>query len=101
MFKKLFGEKDVKLTDFLTQGAVVVDVRTKEEFSEGHVPGSVNLPLDQLQANMQVLKKHPKIVLCCRSGNRSGQAMHFLQANGFNNLVNGGSWQNVIEHLKK
>lgn len=101
MFKKLFGGENGQLKDVLSQGAVVVDVRTAEEFSEGHVSGSVNIPLDQLQAKIQELKKNDKIVVCCRSGNRSGQAMHFLQAQGFTAVINGGSWQNVNAHLKK
>lgn len=100
MFKKLFGGENGQLKDVLSQGAVIVDVRTVEEFSEGHVPGSVNIPLNQLQAKIQELKKDDKIVVCCRSGNRSGQAMHFLQAQGFTAVINGGSWQNVNAYLK-
>jgi len=99
-FKKIFGNSTTELTGLLNSGAVVIDVRTKDEFSSGNVKGSINVPLDQIISSVEKLKKHEQIIVCCRSGNRSGQAKSILNSRGFQNVTNGGSWQNVNNHLK-
>jgi rhodanese-related sulfurtransferase len=73
----------------------VVDVRTPGEFMGGNVAGSINIPLSEIPYRMEELKnlKTP-LILCCASGNRSGQADGFLSSNGIN-CVNGGSWMTV------
>jgi phage shock protein E len=73
----------------------VVDVRTRGEFMGGHVAGAVNIPLQDLQSKLVEIRqlKQP-LVLCCASGNRSGQAQRYLAAEGIN-CVNGGSWFDV------
>ncbi|MEL6676224.1 MAG: rhodanese-like domain-containing protein [Bacteroidota bacterium] len=74
----------------------VVDVREPWEFLLGHVKGSVNIPLGKIQKRMDELKELPgPIVLCCASGNRSGQATAFLQSQGFTEVYNGGGWTQV------
>jgi phage shock protein E len=73
----------------------IVDVRTTSEFIGGNVEGSINIPLQEIQQRMDELKdlKQP-LVLCCASGNRSGQATQFLSQQGIE-CCNGGSWLNV------
>lgn len=73
----------------------IVDVRTHGEFMGGHVVGSVNIPLNEIPSRMEELKalKSP-LILCCRSGNRSGQAEEYLSTKGFS-CVNGGPWTTV------
>ncbi|HLO43147.1 MAG TPA: rhodanese-like domain-containing protein [Leadbetterella sp.] len=73
----------------------IVDVRTPSEFMGGKVAGSINIPLNEVPSRMTEIKdlKMP-LILCCASGNRSGQAMTFLQANGVE-CHNGGSWMDV------
>ena len=73
----------------------IVDVRTPGEFMGGHVAGSINIPLQEIQQRLDEVKslKQP-IVLCCASGNRSGQATMFLKSVGLD-CENGGSWMNV------
>jgi len=73
----------------------IVDVRTEEEFSEGNVKGSINIPLHEVVDRVEELKKIQPLVLCCLSGNRSGQATAFLQAQGCNEVYNGGGWEIV------
>jgi len=74
------------------QGAPVVDVRTPEEFSEGHIDGSVNIPLHEVPQRIDEIKAlQQPILLCCASGNRSGQAAKFLSNHGVE-CYNGGSW---------
>jgi len=74
----------------------VVDVRTPGEFQEGHNDGSINIPLQVLEARIHELKEiKGDILLCCASGGRSGVATNFLQQNGFTNVENAGPWTNV------
>jgi rhodanese-related sulfurtransferase len=100
LIKKLFGfGGNVDLGALIREGAVVIDVRSKAEYASGHVKGSINIPLEQVSANITKLKKHNHIITCCRSGARSGMAKRTLVANGFNNVTNGGSWQSVNQHV--
>lgn len=73
----------------------IVDVRTPGEFMGGSVAGSINIPLQEISNRMEELKnlKQP-LVLCCASGNRSGQATQFLSQQGIE-CCNGGSWLDV------
>jgi len=73
----------------------IVDVRTPGEFMGGNVAGSVNVPLNEIPNRMDELRNLPSpLILCCASGNRSGQAEGFLASNGIS-CVNGGSWMTV------
>lgn len=74
------------------EGAVLVDVRTAEEFASGHLKGAINIPLQDIEANVGKVEEYKdrKIILYCRSGNRSGQAGELLVANGFTDVYNAG-----------
>ena len=96
IFKNLFGQKDnTELKEVLTDNAYLVDVRTPSEVASGSVKGAVNIPLDKISGQLSKFKGKKNIVVFCRSGNRSGQAKSILEKNGFDNVVNGGTWQNV------
>ena len=71
--------------------ASVVDVRTPGEYLEGHYPGAINIPLNELPNRLEEFKelKSP-IVAYCRSGARSGMAVSLLKQNGFSEVYNGG-----------
>jgi rhodanese-related sulfurtransferase len=73
---------------------VVVDVRTPAEFMGGHVAGSINIPLNEVPQRLPEFKKMERVVLCCASGGRSGQATTYLKQNGID-CLNGGSWLDV------
>ena len=73
----------------------IVDVRTEIEFEEGNVPGSINIPLHNIIEKVEELKAMQPLVLCCLSGVRSGQATAFLQAQGCDDVHNGGGWEFV------
>ncbi|EEI94326.1 rhodanese-like protein [Sphingobacterium spiritivorum ATCC 33300] len=95
-FSALFGNTDNnRLTEAIKDGAFLVDVRTPAEFAEGSVKGAVNIPLDKIPTELSKFKGKENIVVFCRSGNRSGQAKSILEQNGFHNVINGGTWQNV------
>lgn len=79
----------------------IVDVRTHEEFMGGNVSGSINIPLGEIQNRIEEINalKTP-LVLCCASGNRSGQAQHYFSQQGIE-CYNGGSWLDVNYYQSK
>lgn len=95
----LFGGKSDSqdLKKVIAEGAFLVDVRTPQEYAEGHVKGSVNIPLDKVASNLKKFDGKNQIVVFCRSGNRSGQAKAILNQNGYTNVANGGTWYEVNE----
>ena len=69
-------------------GAVVVDVRTPGEFAQGHVPGAINLPVEEVARWADRIPKDRPVYLYCRSGNRSRKAAEYLARKGYTNLYN-------------
>lgn len=65
----------------------VLDVRQPEEFSAGHIDGAILMPLGNLSATYASLPKSGKLIVYCRSGHRSAQAVTFLRAHGYSNAV--------------
>ena len=89
----LFGPKK-DFNELKRNGAVVVDVRTPQEYKSGHVNGSINIPLNLLNHKIDTLK-NKEVILVCRSGARAGQAKSILESNGIT-AHNAGAWQNVL-----
>ena len=86
-----------KVEELIKTGtATIVDVRTAGEFMEGNVPGSINIPLQEVQRRIDEFKNMKNIILCCASGGRSTQATMYLQQQGID-CVNGGSWLDLTE----
>ncbi|MCZ0755070.1 rhodanese-like domain-containing protein [Anoxybacillus sp. J5B_2022] len=79
----------------------VIDVRTEEEFTSGHIPNAKLIPLQQLQNKLHELDKNKSYLIVCRSGNRSTQASNILVKEGFFHVYNmsGGmnEWKGAIE----
>jgi len=67
---------------------ILLDVRTVEEFEEGHIPNAVNIPHKELEARLAELTdaKNTQVVIYCRSGRRAEVAREVLVKNGFNEL---------------
>lgn len=67
---------------------VLLDVRSHEEYSEGHVAGAINISHNTVEDNLNKLSQYKEntIVIYCRSGRRAGVAANILEANGFTNL---------------
>lgn len=91
IFQSLFGSKtDIK--QLIAEGAIIVDVRTAQEFKGGHFNGSKNIPLDQVKNKIDEIKKLNKpIITVCQSGMRSATAKSILKAYNID-AYNGGSW---------
>ncbi len=78
----------------LREGALVVDVRTPQEYAEGHLPGAVNVPLGEIAEDIRRHAPDPKRVLLlhCVSGGRSGLAARRLRGLGYTQAHNLGSY---------
>lgn len=78
----------------LTEGALVIDVRSPEEFQGGHVPNAINIPLGELRESLPCRVKDTRQVLLlhCLSGGRSAIAKHQLKRLGYPNVFNLGSY---------
>jgi|DewCreStandDraft_1066081.scaffolds.fasta_scaffold00034_100 phage shock protein E len=92
-----------QLGEQLRAGAQVVDVRTPEEFRQGHLPGATNVPLDQLSrlAPKVFPDKTQPLLLYCRSGRRSEMALQELRSLGYSNVWNLGGLTRAQKILKQ
>ncbi len=101
LFQNLFGGgQTADIKTIIEQGAFLVDVREPGEFASGTVKGAVNIPLGSVEAQLAKFKGKENVIVFCRSGNRSGQAKVILEQNGFKNVVNGGTWENVSQFVQ-
>ena len=74
-----------------TSGAILLDVRTQEEYAEGHIPGGQNLPLQNIdKATIIIDNKDTPLFVHCLSGGRSRQAASVLKQMGYTNVTNIG-----------
>ncbi len=80
-------------TKLISGQSLLVDVRSVGEYAEGNVPGSVNIPLDQLANRLGELDRDKTIIVFCQSGGRAGVAKSLLEKNGFTDVTNAGGWQ--------
>jgi len=87
--------KSKKAIKMIENGGKVIDVRTSKEFNLGHFNGSVNIPLNIIENNIEKIKSFKKdIIVVCASGARSGKANSILKKNGIKS-ANGGSWSSL------
>ncbi len=99
--KKIFGfGPSVNYSELAQQGAILLDVRSKAEFSGGHIKGAINIPVNVLNNHLGQLKDKDKtIITCCASGMRSASAKSILQSHGYKNVYNGGGWSSLQNKL--
>ncbi len=98
--KQLLGlGPKVDYKELIAQGATIVDVRTKGEFQQGHIKGSVNIPLDVLGKQAGKLNKAKPVITCCASGMRSAQGKSILKSQGFAQVHNGGGWAGLNSRI--
>ena len=99
IFDFIFGIKKGKIKEFKEKGAIILDVRTKREWDNGHIENAKHIPLDDLKNHVSKLQKMGKpIITCCASGGRSAKAAEFLNQN---NIIttNGGGWLSLKDKL--
>ncbi|OPH47702.1 sulfurtransferase [Paenibacillus ferrarius] len=66
----------------------IIDVREDEEVAAGIIPGAIHIPLGQLPERLTEIPQADEVILVCRSGARSGRALGFLEAQGYQGLKN-------------
>lgn len=98
LLSKLFGPK-VDYATLVKSGAMILDVRTPEEFKRGHIKGAVNIPLQTLHNQLNRLNKEKTIITCCASGMRSASAKSMLKSAGFRDVHNGGGWMSLNQKI--
>ena len=99
--KKLLGiGPKVDYAQLVKNGAVIIDVRTKAEYQQGHIKGSINVPLNNLSNHYSKLDRNKPIITCCASGMRSAQAKNILNANGYSEVYNGGGWSSLQHKIQ-
>lgn len=65
---------------------IILDVRTQEEYDSGHIKRAILIPIDELENRLDELSKNDELLVYCRTGRRSSNAMNNLQANGFTKI---------------
>jgi len=80
----------------VARGALLLDVRTPEEFASGHLDGAMNVPVQELAAKWASLASpnEREVVVYCRSGRRSAQAKQILEARGVRRVIDAGAMSN-------
>lgn len=101
LLSNLFGSKEKINFKGLTQrGAMIIDVRSPAEYHSGHVPGSINIALEQIGSTISSLKlKNKPLIMVCRSGARSNTATSLLKKAGLE-VYNGGAWNDLMHKIK-
>lgn len=95
--KNVASKEEVKKE--VSNGPLIIDVRSVEEYAYGAIPGAINIPLDELERKVNTLKdKERKTILYCASGARSAYALQILKAYGFTNAENGGGISRMMAH---
>ncbi|MFL5727860.1 MAG: rhodanese-like domain-containing protein [Cytophagaceae bacterium] len=78
----------------------LIDVRESHEFQGGHIEAEL-IPMNSVPQNLDKISREKKVIMICRSGNRSGNVIRFMEAQGFENLYNlkGGmlAWKKDID----
>lgn len=102
LIKKIFGMgPKIDLAELVKEGAIILDVRSKNEFASGHIKNAINISVDSLTSNLAKLKdKNQPIITCCASGMRSSAAKSILKSNGYTNVHNGGAWSSLQQKIK-
>ena len=99
--KKRFFD-NTNYTSMISDGGIIIDVRSEAEFYSGHIENSLNIPLSELTSRMDQFKdKDQPIITCCASGMRSAGAAKIFSAKGYTNVVNGGGWSSLKRKLKR
>jgi len=90
-----FATLDNGLDKKIANGAVILDVRTENEYKTGHIDGSINISLGTIRERYIELDTSKTYITCCSHGLRSVKAETILKEKGFMNVFNGGAWSDL------
>lgn len=86
------------IVDKIKSGALIVDVRTPEEYHENHYPNSVNIPVDEVETRLvEFGDKNDVIIVYCKSGGRSAYAESVLKQHGYKDVTNAGGLSDLYK----
>lgn len=86
---------------FLSLEGSILDVRTEQEYSAGHLAGSINIPVHELPNKLDKLEKDKPVLVYCASGNRSSTAVQILKDSGFTVVYDARTRQQAEKLLQK
>lgn len=86
---------DKGLDKLLSEGAIILDVRTQNEFNMGHIQGSLNISLGEIRSRYVELDTSKTYITVCSHGLRSVKAENILKEKGFKKVYNGGAWNDL------
>lgn len=90
-----FVKLDDGLAEKITKGAIILDVRTEDEYKTGHIKGSVNISLGTIRERYIELDTSKTYIICCSHGLRSVKVESLLRERGFKHVYNGGAWPDL------
>lgn len=90
---------DKGLDKLLSEGAIILDVRTQNEFNMGHIQGSLNISLGEIRNRYVELDTSKTYITVCSHGLRSVKAENILKEKGFKKVYNGGAWNDLQESV--
>lgn len=91
---------DRAMEQITEQPGIIIDVRTPEEYAQGRLARTdqlINFMAEDFEEQAGELDRNETYYLYCRSGNRSGQAMTWMQENGFDEVYNIGGYQDLVD----
>lgn len=84
------------IKDKIASGAAVIDVRTPDEFEDGHYEGAKNIPVNAIEKRIaEVGPKDKPVIVYCASGSRSAMAQAILKSRGFTDVTNAGGLEDM------
>ncbi|PIF45832.1 rhodanese-related sulfurtransferase [Chryseobacterium sp. 52] len=92
---------DNDLPQLIKKGAVILDVRTEQEYKMGHIEGSLNISLGTIRERYAELDLEKTYITVCSHGLRSVKAENILKERGFKHVHNGGAWSDFAKSLTK
>ncbi|MGC9402854.1 rhodanese-like domain-containing protein [Vibrio genomosp. F10] len=96
-FSSLASERAHQGWEKIKQGSMLIDVRTPEEYEQGHLDNAQLHPLQDIESWSESIAKDTPIVLYCRSGRRSGAALEQLKQKGFTHVHNAGGYSEMLQ----
>ena len=84
------------------ENAIWIDVRTTDEYNDGHIPSAIHIPHDEITDRITAVTadKQAEIHLYCGSGRRAGIAKKALEEAGYSNVINDGGYKDILEKIK-
>lgn len=95
------GTSEEQVMEAIQESAVLVDVRSLEDFNEGSIPNAIHIPVAKFASNNHSLKSDQTIIVFCNTGNKAAQVKHLLEQKGFRRVINGGMMEELMEVVKE